>query len=354
MHAFAVRFAVATLMLIPLAASSYAERGQWSFGAGYAPIVGLRTEFSGFGNFQNPFPVPAPAGATNYFYTDGSVQVDSSGGFFGDTTFWAYNNASQYDPLAFGGNGAINYHTLGGSVSGAGAVVDSSVAAAAGFELHAYLDLGSVSFLPTMAAGRSATWGLRTGLQYARVNNTNNAGQVGAVGTITDSFNLNGTIPPAAPYAGTFFGPGPLLGDTPTRTTGTAVAAISGYRQLDVHLFVSSFGSYVALPVAKKLDVMLEGGAVLALANGSYKYESTVSVPGVGTQVSGGQKSSTKLLPGVFTSVGLAWHLTDQFSLQGAVRYQFMRQFSLMANGSNANLSFDSALVLSLSASYKF
>jgi hypothetical protein len=354
MNVSAARFAVATLMLIPFAASSYAERGQWSFGAGYAPIIGLRTEFSGFGNFQNPFPVPAPAGGTNYFYTDGSVQVDSSGNAGGLTTFWAYNNAAQYDPAAFAGAGAINYHTLSGGVSGAGSVVDSSVAAAAGFEVHAYLDLGSVSFLPTMAAGRSATWGLRTGLQYARVNNSNNAGQVGTVGTITDSFNLNGVIPPAAPYAGTFLGPGPLLGDTPTRTTGTAVAAISGYRQLDVQLFVSTYGSYLALPVTKDLDVMLEGGAVLALASGSYKYESTVTVPGAGTQVSGGQKSSTKLLPGVYTSVGLAWHVTDQFMLQGAVRYQFMRQYSLMANGSNANLSFDSALVLSLSATYKF
>lgn len=354
MNAFAARFAVATLMLIPLAASCYAERGQWSVGAGYAPIVGLRTEFSGFGNFQNPFPVPAPAGGTNYFYADGSVQVDSSGNFGGRTTFWAYNNVAQYDPAAFGGSGAINFSTLGGSLSGAGSVVDSNVAASAGFELHGYLDLGSVSFLPTMAAGRSATWGLRTGLQYARVDNTNSAGQVGAVGTITDSFNLNGVIPPAAPYAGTFLGPGPLLGDTPIRTTGTAAAAISGYRQLDVHLFVSTYGGYLALPVSKDLDVLLEGGAVLALASGSYKYESTVTVPGAGTQVSGGQKHSTKLLPGVFASVGLAWHLTDQLSMQGAVRYQFMRQYSLTADGSNASLNFDSALVLSLSATYKF
>ncbi len=354
MHASAVRFAVATLMLLPLAASSYAEQGVWTLRAGYAPIVGMRTEFSGFGNFQNPFPVPAPAGATDYFYTDGFVRVDGSLGFFGDTTFWAYDNASQYDPAAFGGNGAINYHTLDGSLSGAGEVAESNVAAAAGFEMQAYLDLGSVSFLPTMAAGRSATWGLRTGLQYARVNNTNNASLAGSVGTITDSFNLNGVIPPAAPYPGVPAGPGPLLGDTPTRTTGTAVASISGYRQLDVQLFVSTYGSYLALPVTKELDVMLEGGAVLAVASGSYKYESTVTVPGVGTQVSGGQKSSTKLLPGVFTSVGLAWHLTDQFSVQGAVRYQFMRQYSLITNGSNANLSFDSALVLSLSATYKF
>jgi hypothetical protein len=352
MNAPVTRFAITAAALL-LVGTSHAEPGQWSFGAGYAPIIGLRTEFSGFGNFRNPFPVPAPAGGTNYFYTNGSVQVDSSGNAGGQTSFFSYNNAAQYDPAGFGGNGALNFSTLGGNVSGAGSVVDNNVAAAAGFQMYGYLDLGEVSFLPA-ADGRKASWGLRTGVQYARVNNSNNAGQVGSVGTINDSFNLNGVIPPAAPYTGTFGGPGPLLGDTPTRTTGTAVAAISGYRQLDVQLAVTTFGSYLALPVTKKLDVMLEGGGVLAVASGGYTYESTVSVPGVGTQVSGGHKHSTKLLPGVYTSVGLAWHMTEQFSLQGSVRYQFMRQFSLNANGSNANLSFDSAFVLSLGALYKF
>ena len=77
-------------------------------------------------------------------------------------------------------------------------------------------------------------------------------------------------------------------------------------------------------------------------------------MPGVGTQVSRGGKNSTRLLPGVFSSIGLAWHLTDQFSIQSSVRYQFMRQFSLMTNGSNANLCFDSALVLSIGAMYRF
>lgn len=349
----AARFAVAALLLVPLWGTAHAEAGRWTFGAGYAPIVGLRTEFSGFGNFQNPFPVPAPAPGTNYFYTDGFVQVDFSGNFLGRTSFWAYNNASQYDPTAFGGQGAINYFTLSGNVSSAGSVAEDNVAAAAGFEMHGYLELGDVAFIPA-AAGRSATWGLRTGIQYARVNNTNNAAQVGSVGTITDSFNLNGVSPPAAPYPGTFLGPGPLLSDTPVRTTGTAVVAISGYRQLDVQLAVTTFGSYLSLPVAQKLDVMLEGGGVLALANGSYEYESTVTMPGAGTQVSRGGKHSTRLLPGVYTGVGLAWHLTDQFSLQGSVRYQFMKQFSLVANGSNASLSFDSAFVLSLCATYKF
>jgi hypothetical protein len=357
MYASAARLVVAALLLVPLAGPTHAEPGQWSFGASYAPIIGLRTEYRGFGNFQNPFPVPAPASGTNYFYTNGSVQVDISGNAGGQTQYWSYNNASQYNPTggtgAGAGQGSISFSTLSGGVSNAGSVADNNVGSALGFEVHGYLDLGSVSFLPKIA-GREVTWGLRTGLQYARVYNSNGLGQIAGVGTITDSFNLYGVIPPSAPYTGSFAGPGALLGDTPSRTTGTAVATISGNRNLDVQLFVSTFGSYLALPITKKVDVMLEGGAVLAIATGNYSYNSLVTVPGVGSQLTSGNKSSTRLLPGVYSSVGLAWHVTDQFSLQTSVRYQFMSQFSLMTNGSNANLSFDSALVLSLGGLYRF
>lgn len=327
--------------------------GGWRIGAGYAPMVGLRTEFSGFGNFQNPFPaLPAPGPGQNYFYLDGSVQVDSSGNAGGVTTFWSYNNAGQYDPAAFGGQGAINFNGLAGGLNSAGSVAESNIAAAGGFDLYGYLHLGAVS-IPS-AGGRGASWGLRVGAQYSRVDVTNRDSINAGVTTITDSFNLNGVIPPAAPYTGTFGGPGPLLGDTPVRTTGTAIAAISGSRQLDVHILASQIGSYLEIPVAKKVDVMLEGGLIMAVATGSYRYESSVAVPGAGTQTSNGYESRTRFLPGFYTGVGVTYHLTERLGLQGAVRYQFMKQFDMSANGSTASVSFDTAFTLSLSAIYTF
>lgn len=335
---------------LPLAAQT---SSRWRVGAGYAPMVGLRAEFSGFGDFQNPLPaLPAPGPGQNYFYLDGSVQVDSSGNAGGLTTFWSYNNAAQYDPTAFGGQGAINFNGLAGGLNNAGTAAESNIAAAAGFDLYGYLHLGDLS-IPNNT-GRSASWGLRMGAQYSRVDVTNRDTLNSGVATVTDSFNLNGVIPPGAPYTGTFLGPGPLLGDTPVRTTGTAVAAISGSRQLDLHLLAAQFGSYVEFPVTKKVDVMLEGGLIMALATGSYRYESSVTVAGAGTQTSNGYESTTRLLPGFYTGIGLTYNITDHFGIQSAVRYQFMRQFDMNANGSTARLSFDTAFVLSLSAIYRF
>lgn len=335
-------------------ATAASAQSHWRFSAGYAPMVGLRTEFSGFGNFNNPFPaLPAPGPGQNYFYNDGSVQVDSSGNAGGLTTNFSYQNNSQYDPTANGGLGAINFNAVAGGLTNAGSVAESNIAAAAGFALSAYLDLGNVAFIPG-ANGRSASWGLKVGAQYNRIDVNNSDTLTNSVGTITDSFSTGGLVPPLAPYTGSFAGPGFLLGDTPTRTFGTADAAISGSRKLDVHLFQAQFGTYLEIPIAEKLDVMLEGGFILALANGSYRYNSNVAIPGAATQSSDGYDRRTRLLPGFYAGVGLTYNITPKVGIQGAVRYQFMSPFELATNGATAAVKFDTAFTLSVSTIVRF
>ncbi len=342
------------LSLFAALVTTATAQSQWRFGTGYAPMIGLKTEFSGFGNFTNPFPVPAPAPGSNYFYLDGSVQVDISGNFDGLTSFWAYNNASQIDSAAFGGQGAVNYSTLGSSLAQAGKVGDNGVTAPGSFELFGYREIGAVS-IPG-AADRQSTWGLRVGLQYTRVDQTNNDSLTAGMTTITDSFNLNGIIAPAAPFTGAFDGGfgAPLISDTPVRTLGSTTATIIGSRQLDVHLSIAQLGSYLEIPVTQDLDVMLEGGVLAGLASGTYDYTSSVTVPGVGTQTTTGKSSDNKLLPGFYAGLGLNGNITPRLSLQAGARYQYMRQFDLTANGSDASLNFDSAFVLSLAAIWKY
>ncbi|MBL9131046.1 MAG: hypothetical protein JNG86_07605 [Verrucomicrobiaceae bacterium] len=326
----------------------------WRFSAGYAPMIGIKAEFKGFGNFQNLFPVPPPAAGTNYFYTDGFVQLDSSGNFGGLTTFWLYNNATQFDPTGFGGMGAINYTTLVGSgLNQTGSVTDDNIAASAGFDLRADLHFGAVSFLPKIA-GRPIAWGLHSGFQYSRVDVSNSDSLTASLTTINDSFNLNGLAPLAPGIPGSFTGPNVMIGDTPTRTFGAANASITGSRDLDVQVFITQIGSYLEIPITKKIDLMLEGGFLVGVASGSYDYTTTVAVPGVGAQTTSGHSSHNRLLPGFYTGLGLTYNITPHFGIQGAARYQYMRQFDLIANGSDASLSFDSAFVLSLSAVWKF
>lgn len=343
-----------TLSLFTVLFTTATAQSQWRIGAGYAPMIGLKTEFSGFGNFQNAFPVPAPAPGTNYTYLDGSVLLDVSGNFGGLTSFWSYNNAAQIDPAAFGGQGAVNYSTLASSMSQAGNVTDNGVAAAGSFEIYAYREIGAAA-LPA-PAGRHSTWGLRVGIQHTRVDQTNSDSLAAGMTTISDSFNLNGIIPPAAPFTGAFIGGfgDPLISDTPTRTLGTTTATISGSRRLEVQLSIAQFGSYIEIPVAKNLNLMLEGGVLAGVANGTYHFTSTVTVPGAGSQTTTGHSSRSKFLPGFYTGLGLNCTLTPRLSVQTSARYQYMREFDLTANGSSASLNFDSAFVLSLAAIWKF
>ncbi len=331
-----------------------ASPSRWRFGVGYAPMIGLRTEFSGFGNFQAGPPLPA-GGAGTYTYLDGFVGVDSSGNLGNVTTFFSVNSAAQYDPAGFGGQGSLTYTALTSGLSQSGHIEEAGLAAAGGFDLYGYLQAGVLNIPLAAGVTRQATWGWRVGAQYARVDETNRDTISGGVGTQTDVFNLGGSFVPGYPYTGPFAGFGPTISEAPgIRTPGGANATISGSRNLDVHLLVSQFGTYAEIPLTEKLDLMVEGGAILALAHGSYRYETSVTVPGAGTQTSNGYETRTRLLPGLYIGLGLLYNITENFGIQAAGRYQYMSSFDINANGSTASLSFQSAFTVSLSAVYSF
>lgn len=346
------------ILLAVLAGTAVAgAQSPWRFSFGPSTMVGLRTEFSGFGNYAAPA-LPALGTNSNFIYLDGAVQVDSTGNAGGFSSFFSYQNNAQIVPGAFGANDGLRFNSIT-SLGGAGSVEESSVAAAGGFDLSAHLRLGGVS-IPA-GGGRTSSWGLRMGLQYNRVDTTNRDTIAQSVTTISDLYDAGPGPLPSAPYQGPFVaGPGvPLIdvssgGSPPVRTFGTGTAVISGNRKLDVHIAATQFGTYLEIPVAKKLDVMVEGGVILALASGSYRYDTTVAVANGANQVSSGYERRTRFLPGFYTGIGLTYHLTDNVGILGSVRYQFMKEFDITANGSTAAVSFNNAFALSLSVLYTF
>lgn len=341
-----------TLLALLLLASTALAQPHWRFSAGYAPMIGLKSEFSGFGNFTNPFPVPALAPTGDFIYQNGSVQTDVSGNFGNATTFFSYTDAAQI------AGGSLSFTTLTGSLPQAGSVAENAIAAAAGFEFSGYLELGAVN-LPVLR-DQNATWGLKFGYQFAHTDISNRDTLSSSLGTLTDSYTLAGGGPfPPAPYNGPFNGIGPLLNTAPGSSTRTitangATATLAGSRSLLVNLHILQFGSYMDIPVAEKLDLMLEGGFLLGLASGEYDYTTTVSVPGYAPQTSSGKGSRNRVLPGLYAGLGLRVPVTQRLSVQASARYQYLRPFEITTNGSTASLNFDSAFVLSLAAVWRF
>lgn len=320
---------------------------RWRMGAGYAPILGLEAKFGGLGRFRSPFAPQPLGGGIDYEYDDGFVRVDSSGNAGGLTWNWGYENDSQYNPA---GDGSIDFHLTNSLANGR---ADERGAADTGFEVFGYYDMGGLAFAPLKAL--DARWGFRGGLQYARVNLSNGDAISTTLITTTDSFGLDGSIPPSAPYEGSFFGPGVLLGDSPSRSvTIGGQGLVSGSRELDAHLFIPQFGGYLEVPVADKFSVTAEAGVNLGIASGDYEFHSATTVAGLGTQQSHGRDSATRFLPGVYAGVSGIYQIDEHWSLQGAGRYQYLKPFELGAGGTDATLSFDSAFVLSLNVLYSF
>ena len=319
----------------------------WRVGAGYAQLLGLKTEFTGLGTFRSPNTVQPLGNGIERDYDNGYVHLDSSGNLGGLTWNWSYDDNAQYRPA---GTGTIDYSITN---SLANARTDEDGDAKPGFELFAYYDMGSVGFHGL--GNRPATWGFRAGLQYSRINVSNSDLLTTGLTTTTDSYDLGGTPAPLAPFVGNPSGPGPMLSDNPTRSTvigGTGL--VSGSRELDVDLTLLNLGSYLDIPVSEKFDVLLEAGVSLGVASGSYTFHSATTLTGLGTQTSHGSDSSTDLLPGVYLGLGATYQLNDNWSILGSGRYQYLQSYDLGANGSQASLSFDSAFVLSLSGVYSF
>lgn len=320
---------------------------RWRIGLGYAPLLGLKAEFSGLGSFGTSFAPQPTGGGQNYNYDDGYVHVDSSGNAGGQTWNWGYQNNAQYDPS---GGGSISY-TLTRSLGNAG--TEETDDAKTGVEAYGYFDMGEVR-IPGLSLP-NATWGFRTGLHYAHVDISNGANLRSGTSVLTDRFSLGGVIPPLAPYQGSFNGPGPLISDSPDRSVAQgAFALVSGARELDVHLTTLSVGSYLEIPLATKVSLTLEGGLNAAVASGSYDFVSNTTVTGVGTRRSSGSDSSTSILPGLYLGLSGIYQLNESWAIQAAGRYQYLDDYDLGANGSAANLSFDSAFILSLGMMHSF
>jgi hypothetical protein len=323
-------------------------QSRWRFGASYAPIVGLKADFNGLGSFNNAFTLQASGGGIDYDYDNGFVHVDSTGNLGGQTWNWGYDDNSQYNPA---GDGSIDF-SLSNSLANGQAREDRGLEN--GFEAYAYYEMGATKMVVFKDCG--AKWGFRGGLHYARVDMSNQDSLSSGIETVTDSFDLGGTIPPLGPFTGSFGGPGPLISDSPfVRSSASGgQALVTGSRDLDVHLTTLNFGSFLEVPVTPKLHLMFEAGVSAAIASGSYDFESSTTITGVGTQQSSGSDSDTGILPGFYLGLSGIYQLHESWSIQAAGRFQCMDEFELESNGSGASLSFDSAFVLSLGVLYSY
>jgi hypothetical protein len=279
---------------------------------------------------------PATGGGINRDYNDGFVHVDSSGNAGGQTWNWGYQNSGQLQ-----GN-TVTMHSSSDTTSGA---MNQDNNLGAGFDVAFGRNLGAVL---------GGKWGLQAAFDFTSVSIHNSHPFSGTGTTISDAYSLGGVTAPQAPYAGSFDGPGALLGDSPTRTTTSETISITGSRTLEAQVYALRLGPYFEAPVWKRWSARVGGGLVLAVADLQYSFNETITY-GSGQVINkSGSSSGADFQTGAYLEGKILFAINPRLSLYAGAQYEYLGTFSRKAGGEQAQLDMSSKIGVLFGAQWNF
>lgn len=294
--------------------------------------------------FRNSTPVnPGPGvGGVNHFYNDGYVLLDSSGNAGGLTWNWGYQNAAQVvgDTMQFIAIGPATPAGFAGS--------DVTGDPQYGAELTYQRFLGSVG------SGSSVHWGLEAAIGFTDLDLSENSSVTDPVMVTTDTFQLNGVTPPGAGYNGSFAGPGPLLGDTPTRITAAGTASAASQYELSGQLFGVRLGPFAEWNLTSKLRLGGSIGLALAPTSAEYEFTETTALAGGGTSTTAGRDSETEVLYGYYVSALLRYEFNERWGGYAGAQFQSLTDLELSAGSHTAELDPGATVYGMLGVSWRF
>lgn len=331
------RGGISTALPLSLLAQD-ANPPDWNhFGLNLQLGFNIQAKFSNAGVVAAPAAPAAPAAgsAVNRAYTDGFVNVDSSGNAGSQTWNWGYQHASQVS------GDTLLMHAAAGS-SGAG---DSRNAAPnPGFEFSYVRDLGHEHW------GR---WGIKTAFGYTEMNLRASDALSASAQLITDTYQLGGVTPPIAPYAGSFSGPGVVIGSSATRSIVPGTATITGSRSLASTLYGFHLGPTVDLDITGRLSAELGGGLAFGVVDGTFAFNETTTTT-LGATSSSGSTSRTGCQVGAYAEAGLAYRVCRAASLFGGVQFQSLGNFNQSVGGRGAQLDLSQSVFCVLGIEFRF
>ncbi|MFU8849121.1 MAG: hypothetical protein ACNA77_10465 [Opitutales bacterium] len=309
----------------------------------FGPRVGfnIKAEFSNNPTAFTPGALTAPGdaiGGINHEYDDGYVRVDSSGNAGGTTWNWGYVDNTQVvgDTMEFHASQANAAHGPSNST----AEDDPQY----GVELI-YQRL-------VAPLGHSGLWGWEAAFSFTDLDIDHSSRGTGANTVITDSYALNGVVPPMAPHNGTFAGPGALLGDTPTRTITSDT--MTSRESLTGEIFAFRFGPFAEWDVGERLSVSLGAGLTLAPTMLDYKFSETTENALGGTTNNSGSSSKTRLLYGGYINTMLRYDIDGSWGFFAGAQFQNMSSMKLSSGTREARLDQSATLYGTAGLSFQF
>ena len=325
-------------ILAGLPLSSRAQgNSEWNhFGLNMRTGFNVKARFSE-GTFAALPPPPSAGGAVNRQYTDGFVNLDSSGNAGGQTWNWGYRNASQI----LNGEGTELLLHATGSTGGQSGYKDGDPNV--GLGLHYVRDLVHASW---------GSFGIKLGFGYTPIAVHDDAPMIGG-GTenITDAYGLS-VVPPQAPYAGSFGGPGPVINSPPisrTITMGSGGGVIQGSHDVDASLYDWRVGPSFEFPVGKGLSIQVGGGVAFGFVDSDFSYNENNG--GVTTI---GKVNNTGGFIGEYAEVGLSYRVWRGASIYTGAQFQSLGHLDQLTAGHAAHLDMSGTIFYELGLEWNF
>jgi len=305
--------------------------------------LNISAKFMGMSGISlTPPPRTTPDGS-QYNYDDGYVLTDISGNAGGQTWNWGYDQSGQIS-----GN-TILMHRSTVSAAAPSATGVGGGDPQSGFEFVYDRELGNRDKLH---------FGLEAAVNYMSLSLKDTSTFSGNVSRLTDAYPFTpGTTPPPAPYQGSFAGPGFVLGATPMSSITTPItggATIVDQRNYDADVWGFRLGPYAEYPLSEKIDLWFSGGLAVGVVDGSASWNETASIAGGNTLVGSGGGSDLGLLWGAYLSANVSWQLSEHWSAEGGLQYQYLGTYEHNFGGQAMQLDLSKSVFITIGLGYSF
>ena len=290
-------------------------------------VVGLNIS----ANFSSK--ITRPNNAANGIYDDGYVRVDDTGNAGGFTSYWGFNNQSQYNPV----NQTLTMHSVNsysGSSSGSG--------------VFPGLDLAY--------GGEVWDWGrTRIGWDLGFVLlpiSITEGGMSASVSQTTYTFNTGGITWPGAPgpYQGPFNSAGnPTISTNHTTVNSTDTESIAGSHSLDVMLYSLRLGPSLYWDLNEKWGLSAGVGPAVGLVSGSMKFDETV-----GTVRNRGQIDATDFVYGGYANATLLYHVETGGDLFLGAQFMSLSDATISGGGREGRLNLGGQVYVTAGINWAF
>jgi hypothetical protein len=313
------------------------DTGDWTRHFRIGALVGLNigAEFSQKGAFTISGNNPALG-----IYDDGYVHPDQSGDTQ-NTSYWGYNNASQYNAAAqtLTLHATTSYSTVGTSTDNGGP--------SPGFEM-AYGD--------NLWYWKHARVGWELGLGLLPLNFKNNYSQAANVNQTDYNYSTAGIyLFPDAPYLGGPSGNSVIIPSSPGSVVQqpSAGGVVTGNRELDEILYTVRFGPSFYWDLTEDFGMSLGAGGAVGIVDGNYTYNETVTSSGVSARNTGAF-STTDVIYGGYVNGTLMYHVLDNADFYLGAQYMPLGNASFSNGGRQAELKLGGQIYISLGINWPF